>query len=75
MKTYLTPDGSRIKAETAREFVQKMHESSRAPEDSDQAFMDQIAVRCHMQSGVEVRTNNAENFLADLIKMKFVEEV
>jgi hypothetical protein len=73
MTTYMAQGRSVIQAESATEFVQKLHKESHVPSATDQLFMDQVARQCLLQDGSIIRSDTAESFLADLIASKFVD--
>ena len=74
MTTYIVMGKDRIEASTAVEFVQNMHKAAHIPSPSDYEFMIDVARRCKMQTGADISSDSADNFLADLIAAKFVTE-
>ena len=53
---------------TPSEIVAQLNEGSLAHAKSDKAYMNEAADRATMTTGVDVRFDNADNFLADLAK-------
>jgi hypothetical protein len=67
MTTYLTINEEKFVADRADELVNLMHDSSLARASSDQEFMKEMAGRVKFATGVAIRTDDAEAFIADLI--------
>jgi hypothetical protein len=63
---YRFTDGKSVEAETPEEFVTKMRNSSYAPSEDEEDFMELCSERAE-RLGVDIRTDNADNFLHDLI--------
>ena len=73
MTVYIFNGGGFVTASTPTEFVEKMRESSLfGRSDDTQEFMDQVAHRCYLDRHAEIRLDNAEVFLSDLISNDFV---
>ena len=69
-----TADGTWLDGESAADLVKQMHESAAfARSSSDRAWMQLTAERALTQSGHQIRTSSAEQFLADLAKHGLVE--
>lgn len=62
-----------IAADTPESLVNQMHKSSHTQETNDQAFMVQVANRTKLQTGADVRTDTADNFVRDLIAAGMIE--
>jgi hypothetical protein len=67
MTTYLTIDEDTFVADRADELVSLMRDASLIAAASDVEFMKQRASREAFNSGAVIRTDTAENFVADLI--------
>ena len=74
MKTiYLFSGGGFVIAHDASEFVTKMRNSSLFGYcEHDEKFMKQVADRSELYNGANIRTDNANDFLNDLIDNEFV---
>jgi len=75
MTTYIVQGRSKIKADSATQFVQLMHKEAHMPQPTDAIFMVEVARWSLLQDGSVIRSDTAENFLADLIANKFVHVV
>ena len=73
MRRYLDYEQEYIVRDAAH-LVAQMHRSSRAKAASDQAFMVELAERA-AETGHIVRSDTAENFVADLIAIGDLVEV
>lgn len=69
-----TVGDSKVTAKSAAELIGKMHKLSRAPADSDEAWMVQVAYRMKLQGGQEIRTDTAAHFVRDMIDAGEIEE-
>jgi len=76
MRKYYLKDGEVIQAESPRKFVTELRSGSKFDSDcSDEKYMKNFADRYKVYSGVEIHSDNAEDFLSDLIKTGYVEKV
>ncbi len=71
MKTYLI-NGL---AGSASAIVGGLHKGSRAPAKNDHAWMVEAAGRIKMLTGHAVRSDSAENFLDDVIKLELLDSI
>ncbi len=70
--TYKTEDGAVFCAVSAADLVRQLHEISMAPAEDDETWMAQTAARTQEQTGRPVRHDNAEEFVADLLKLGLI---
>ena len=63
---YIDVDSTVFEADTADGVVTRMHKTSRAPAESDKAWMTKAAQRATVMMGNPIRDDTAENFLFDL---------
>lgn len=71
MTRYRFSDGHSLFASTAEEFVTQMRRTSFTPGEDDQDFMDLCSER-GAKLGLEIRSENATVFLADLMTVGIV---
>lgn len=64
---YVTNDGERITAETARDLINKLRKDSRDPEPSIIEFKTAISNRVRQQTGIFIPTDPEDAFVAGLI--------
>lgn len=74
MKKYkLSDDGSFMEAATSLELVEKIRDSSKfASDETVEEYMEGFAKRQKEYSGDVIRATSAEDFIEDLIKIKFL---
>ena len=76
MKKYHLKYGEVVQAESPREFVTELRSGSKFDSDcTDEEYMKNFADRYKVYSGIEIHSDNAEEFLNDLIKTGYVEKV
>lgn len=68
-------NGEIFEATGSKDLVGQMRQSSFTVESSLEAFMVAAAARAAEQSGSEVRSDTADHFVADLIKIGLIKEV
>ncbi|GEM_PF-1194712 len=73
-ETY-TISGSTITLEAATALVETMRHGSHTPSQSLEEFMQQVAHRCNLQNGSIVKTDDAEVFAKDLLRLGFLTAV
>ena len=71
MTRYRFSDGHTLDAATPEEFVVKMRRTSYCPGDDEADFMDLCSER-GQKLGLDINSENATLFLADLIKVGIV---
>ena len=69
---YLFSGGGFVLAANAKEFTEKMRQTSLNKEKTIAEFMDATAHRCHLQNASFIRTDTYDAFLEDLIDHEFV---
>ncbi|MCL5991548.1 MAG: hypothetical protein M1419_05540 [Bacteroidetes bacterium] len=75
MKTYNLLGGGTITAESNQEIVENLNLTSLFGRRKNlNEFMVETAKACQVQTGAEVRTNNINSFVEDLIKAGFLTE-
>ena len=76
-KTYkFADDGSQLVAESAMQIVSHMRDSSKfASNQIVTEYMRDFSARYYIDSGNRIRHNTTENFVADLLKFGFLEEL
>ncbi len=76
MKKYKLLGGGVIKSQNPVDFVNQLNQLSIFGfRDNINLFMSETAKRCYVDNSVIIRSNCCEDFLEDLIKYKFVEEL
>ncbi|MDX5347296.1 MAG: hypothetical protein LPJ89_04280 [Hymenobacteraceae bacterium] len=75
MKKYEVKGGGRIEATTDFELVEILREQSHTPSENQEQFMVDMARRCRIQSGHEIRTNNPVVFIEDLREAGYLKQV
>jgi hypothetical protein len=76
MNKYKLTGGGIIQASTPDEFLKELNEKSIFGfQHNQKLFMTDTAIRCFQTNSVHIRTNNAAEFLEDLIKHRFVEVI
>lgn len=73
MTKYLIGDDV-IEAVSSIHLVQQMADGSLSQAESTQAWMEDAAARYHEIGGIDVRTDTADNFVADLTAAGLVKE-
>ncbi len=74
MKIYKTNDGKQIEAYNNHDFVIKLNASSLFGSKATLSeFMKSTAEACKLQNSSEIRYDNIENFVADLVSNNFIE--
>jgi hypothetical protein len=68
---YRFTDGKSVEANNPEEFVAKMRNTSFSESEDEVDFMELCSERAE-KLGVDIRTDNADNFLADLIRCGIV---
>jgi len=63
-----TNDGQVLRATTPSGIVQELNKRSLCPSGSNRQFMRDASMRVMVQLQKRVRTNNEENFVADLLE-------
>ena len=71
---YRMNDGTLYKADTPKELVRIMHETSFAPAEDDETWMEEVAKRTWQQTGTPVRFGTAREFIEDLIHIGLMKE-
>lgn len=73
MKTiYTLRDGGKVAATSPQDFVSQLHRGSWFDSHgTDREYMERFASRLQELDGTRVRTDTAENFLADLLESGF----
>jgi hypothetical protein len=74
-RTFEMHGGGQISGKTASEILHNLRNSSWTPEDTLEAFKADVAQRCKIYSGDDVRTDPDEAMLEDLIKAGFLNEI
>lgn len=72
---YRTRDDQTFEAATAEDLVTQIHKSSHTQSEGNQAWMERTADLAKKQSGKDVRTDTAENFVSDLAAAGLLEKV
>lgn len=75
MPTYRTLDDTIFTATDGTDLVNQLRDDSRTPSTDIQDFVLQMARRCKIYSGAEIRTSNPDVFVADLIAAEHLTEV
>jgi hypothetical protein len=68
MLIYRDIDGVKFRGATADEVVRDMHQQSFSAAKDDTLFMQQSAARASAMIGRPIRSNTADNYLADLVE-------
>jgi hypothetical protein len=63
-----TKDGDILLGATAEELITELRQTSYTPTTSNRQFMADLAHRTLLQNGRRIRTDNPDNFIADLIE-------
>lgn len=72
---YLTINEEKFSADRADELVNLMHDASLTRAANDTEFMKQLAGRLKFMTGQDVRVDDAEVFVADLINCGYLKPV
>lgn len=63
-----------LSAESNKEIIEQMNLNSFFGYKKDlNEFMNEVSKNCFRQNGAKIRCNDADNFIKDLIKNKFIE--
>lgn len=74
MKTYKLKDGGILAATSPEAFVMTLRKSSKFDSDcTNEEYMVGFAERYKIQTGEQIKTDNPEVFLYDLLKTGFLE--
>jgi hypothetical protein len=72
---YQTEDGIVLKANNAEELVRQLHETSWAPAESDEAWMEEVAKRTWQSRGKTLRWGTAAEFVEDMVAAGMLKEM
>ena len=72
MKVTMINSDDFFEGATPEEIVHQMNLAAWTQSDGDQVYMADVASRVSLQTGIVIRTDTAENFLADLVKAKLI---
>ncbi|QLH54002.1 MAG: hypothetical protein CH6_2541 [Candidatus Kapaibacterium sp.] len=75
MKKYQLLGGGIIEGETPEEIIETLRRMSFNPGRVRQEFMDETAKACYVYSGAIINTDHPKNFVEDLIKYGFLNEL
>ena len=77
MKTYKLISGETLAANSSAGLIDQLREATSAwqPTSSVAKFLEDQARRAELQTGKKVRTDNADDFVADLISCGVLEDI
>lgn len=75
MKTYRTSDGDLIMAATSRDVVKSLRDSSRDGSPNVDDFMKSMATRVRRQTGKQIASDSAADFVEGLLRAGLLEDV
>lgn len=76
MKTYELTDGGTLATASPEAFLMTLRKSSKFDSDcTNEEYMNQFAERYKIQTGEDIKTDDPETFLSELLRVGFVKEL